>query len=253
MTKIEMSVTNKSTDLVAQYGNRLRLIEQPLPVALQFEFKAGCHAYAVEVAEMDKEDRAKLLAQASERLFSSKVYQEKKDFITKLALLGDPKAHTLLRRFYETNDPELGDWCALAVLRSQLYLTEEFDGEHLFYIATGLGGKDNLMRESMVLLSDISEVFTQAQKAQIEKECRYQLQQLGGKVESIEVEDRYALLSLLVPLSIDISNLVQTLLNAVNEFEPLVWCPGTIDNRECYTKQDCLDMLEDFGNAEPDF
>lgn len=78
MTNIEMSVTNKSTDLVAQYGDRLRLIEQPLPITLQFEFKAGCHAYAVEVAELDEEERAELLTQASERLFSSKAYQEKK-------------------------------------------------------------------------------------------------------------------------------------------------------------------------------
>lgn len=253
MTNIDMSITDKSTDLVAQYGDRFRLIEQPLPVELHFEFKAGCHAYAIEVAEMDEEERTELLKQASERLFCSEDFQEKKDYITKLALLGDPKAHTLLRRFHETNDPELGDWCALAVLRSQLDLTEEFDGEDLVYVATGLGGKDNLMRESMVLLSDTAEVFTQAQKGQIEKECRYQLQQMGGKVETIEVEDRYALLSILVPLSLDVHVMVNTLLNAINEFEPLVWCPGTIDNREFFTKQDCLDLLEDFSDTEPDF
>ena len=186
-------------------------------------------------------------------MFSSEEYQEKKNILTQLSLLGNPKGHTLLQKFLSQNDPELGEWCALALLHSQMYLTEVFEGENYVYIATGLGGKNNLMRESMVLLAANYVYFSDKQRSLIEKECRFQMERMGGQVESLVIRDRYALLSLLKPLSISVVDMANTLLSAINEFETVVQCPGSISNAEYYTEEDCLGMVDYYLEPEPDF
>ena len=177
---------------------------------------------------------------------------EKKYALLMLATSKNVKAFRLLKEFVE-NDPDirLREWAGLALMDCQISLESELSGEQQIYISTGLGGKGEKLRFSILLLiANKKATFEDYQKHVIERESADVFEQYDCELETMEIADRYVLLSLLIPFQADIQNIMGKIIVECNQYGDFLSTTYTVTNVQELTEEHALQILEQDENAD---
>lgn len=177
---------------------------------------------------------------------------EKKYALLMLATSKNVKAFRLLKEFVE-NDPDirLREWAGLALMDCQISLESELSGEQQIYISTGLGGKGEKLRFStLLLIANKKATFEDYQKHVIERESADVFEQYDCELETMEIADRYVLLSLLIPFQADIQNIMGKIIVECNQYGDFLSTTYTVTNVQELTEEHALQILEQDENAD---
>lgn len=132
----------------------------------------------------------------------------------------------------------------MARMGCRLNLIEDFTGDNMIFVASGLGGDGYRIRFNLVLLSCLDRPFSDFERGMIEKECRYHLERFSGQLDNLEIAHQYARLVFLLPVAESPGRFLEDLLASVNEFRPLVSCPDTISSEEYFSQERCIELVE---------
>ena len=170
---------------------------------------------------------------------------EKKYSLLMLATSKNVKAFRLLQEFVE-NDPDIAlrEWASLALMDCQISLESELSGEQQIYISTGLGGKDEKLRFSILfLIANKQTVFEDYQKHVIERESADIFEQNNCELETMQIGDRFVLLKLLIPFRSDIPQILGKVIVECNQYGNFLSTTYTVTNVQELTEKDAYEIL----------
>ena len=223
---------------------KIQIIEQPIPMQLQFEFATEYQRLSPSVHDLNENDLNCFVDKAIQRLYYSKDRAEKRDLLTVLSSIKLPRVFEVLKDFIDYGDRSLREWATMARMGCRLNLIEDFTGDNMIFVASGLGGDGDLIRYNLVLLNCLDRPFSDFERGMIDKECRYHLDRFSGKMDSLEITDQYARLVFLLPVVKSPGRFLNDLLASINEFHSLVSCPDTISSEEYFTSGKCVELFE---------
>ncbi len=176
---------------------------------------------------------------------------EKKHALLILATSKNVKAFRLLKDFVN-NDPDISlrEWASLALMDCQISLESELSGEQQVYISTGLGGKGEKIRFSVVfLIADKHKVFEDYQKHVIERESAYIIERHDCELEYLQIEDRFVLMKLLIPFRANIQTVLAGIITECNQYGDFLSRSFTVTNMQELNEYDALEMLSKHENV----
>jgi hypothetical protein len=143
---------------------------------------------------------------------------EQKVKLVMLSALDSVEAYRGLEKYRnEAESEELKAWGILALQQSRMILESGLMGENQVFISTGLGGKNNKLRYFMVFPYEQVPLETTQQKI-LESELKFFVEKFGGEAEQIEILERYALLTALIPIKAPIPNFIEEFMEECNQF-----------------------------------
>ncbi len=141
--------------------------------------------------------------------------------LIRLAKSERAEAYKAIARYREhAPNKKLKAWATLAMQECRMVLESELLDENFpVFISTGLGGKGKSIRFFMViLLKDLTGVYTQIQKKLVRTELEFQLKENDGELESIRFVGCYAICSFLYPLRSQLQPLISNVMNECNQY-----------------------------------
>lgn len=143
---------------------------------------------------------------------------KKKLLLCTLASIDDPKYFRAIETFKENAPEELKDWTTLALQESKMLLESSLLDTKQLYISTGLGGKGESLRFFAAIINKTGTPFDSAQREIIEKEFDFQFRQQNGEIEEIEFNDKYAQIMCLLPLELNVGDVVKGAVKECNTY-----------------------------------
>jgi hypothetical protein len=144
--------------------------------------------------------------------------EQKKHSVVLMAVSGTVKALRRLEACAGEAQGELAEWLRLAISEVSVRLQTELLGEPHMLIASGLGGKDGMMRFFTLFGSNGNVPFEDYQRRLIEKEFAYILTEEKCEIELLKVEECHVELLFLVPVAAAFFAILSRLIGECNEY-----------------------------------
>ncbi|MDR2009836.1 MAG: hypothetical protein LBQ22_05075 [Bacteroidales bacterium] len=190
----------------------IRIIETNVDSDIQIEFFETLQK--IEITENNIDPKA-LYAE----LFLNTVdIERKKEVLAILTVLGEVESFRLLETYLKKTTPELKSWAFLAYQQARLLLESKLlNKDSIIYVASGLGGKDHKLRYIFALFAKENNI-NETQKNIIKGEIEYSLKKNDGIIENILFKDKFVLCTILVPLYINLVELIQNMTEEINQY-----------------------------------
>ena len=131
----------------------------------------------------------------------------------------------------------------MALMESRISLESELSDEKQVYISTGLGGRGEKLRFYMMFPAKEDAPFDPLQRQIIEREFPYYLQSDNCEVERLTIHDVYVDLVALVPVRLNIKELLDKIINECNLYGNFLYDSYTITNVKELTEEEVRDVL----------
>jgi hypothetical protein len=220
----------------------VHVLEQRIPIEIQMEYFHNSNQLRNDTyAEIDDAT----LDTYKEMLHSDTIdVSQKKRILTTLAICKQAKAFRILEEFTGENpDAEIADWALMALMESSISLEADILEERQIYISTGLGGKGKKLR-FYALLTAKTPPFIDYQKQVIEKEFAYFQTKIDYEIERINIEDLYAEILILVPLNMDIKEILSDILCECNQYGEFINEIITVTNVKELSQQEIQEICD---------
>lgn len=181
-----------------------------------------------------------------ELLSTTTSIERKKEILTLLVTFGEVDSYRLIEKYLEHPDNEIKTWTYIAYQQAKMFLESKLLEESKIYIASGLGGKAHRLRYSFALSTN-QDSFNKYQKDIIKGELSYFFKKEDCILEDIYYEQQYAIATALIPIHIDLIDLLQSILKEINEYGNFVNPNVFITNEK---KIELDDIKDAFDNSE---
>ncbi len=196
---------------------KMNILDRQIPLEFQMEY--------METAEKISEDSKGIINSKdkntaeilSKKLTNSTDESGQRKLLIILAKLKDVKAFRVIENFEKQSIGDMKNWAYLALKEARMSLESFFLEENSVLVASGLGGKGNLLRFFVVFVNQGEIPFTDIQKKQLEKELQFHTEETLGELESVEFSDRFAKILILLPLNLSLKNFFKKILHSCNE------------------------------------
>ncbi|MDR0537822.1 MAG: hypothetical protein LBH04_07270 [Tannerellaceae bacterium] len=236
---------NKSIFSLAPFNKTnapISIFEQRVPVEVQMEYFSYSNKLRNEKVQISDEDCQSFGEQIRDE---EKTLEQKRYMLSALAVSGKPQAFRILEEYTSLNlAPEIANWAYMAFMESRITLESELLEERHIYISTGLGGKDNKLRFFVLLLSKDRQPFLDFQKQIIQTEFEYNLTQKDCELERIDISDTYVELLVLIPLNIDIKDILDNIIIECNQYGNFISDTITITNVKELDQEEILKICQ---------
>ncbi len=166
------------------------------------------------------------------------LFDRKKEILSTLTISGDVAIYRMIEKYLkETTDESLKAWSYLAYKQAEIFLEAKLTNESNIYIASGLGGLNHRLRYSFVLAATESKC-SNSQKNIISGELEYFIKKNDGIIENIEFEFNYTICTCLVPIYIDIVDLIKIIIFEINIYGNFLQESVFITNEKLIEKKD---------------
>lgn len=166
----------------------------------------------------------------------------KKQVLARLASMHDVSAYRAIELYQKNVEPELRDWCMLALQESRMNLESHLLEENQVFISTGLGGRDGKLRYFVVLIARNREVFTDIQLRIIKSEFPEVLKKYDAEIEDFNASGYLATFQLLLPIQHPVKQVFSEGIIEVNQFGDFLRDTCIVTN----VKTLGFDEIEDF-------
>ena len=179
-------------------------------------------------------------------LFSPDVpIDRKKKSLSLLASIPDVGAYRAIET-YHSNPPdvELLNWSSMALVSSRIILSSDLSGQQQIYVSSGLGGLEKKLRFFALFASKERQIFTEFQREVVEREFRFQLQQVDVDIEKFEIRKNYFTILMLQPFDVDVQSNIDAAVNECNEYGNFLDKEYLFTNIKTLSEQEIQALLE---------
>lgn len=202
----------KVRQLALNNPENIRIIETNVDSAIQIEFFEKLQK--IQFTKKDIEPKNIYL----ELIEKNTNLDRKKEILATLTMLGEVESFRLLEEYLKNPDEELKSWAYIAYQQARLVLESKLlNEESIIYIASGLGGKDHKLRYIFALFLK-EQTINDYQKNIIKGEVEYYLKKNDSVIENIEYNGKYTLCTALVPLYVNLVELIQKITEEINQY-----------------------------------
>ncbi len=143
--------------------------------------------------------------------------KRKKEIIASLVVIGEVESFRIIESYLEKAKKELKTWTFLACQQAKMFLESKLLEETKIYIASGMGGKDHRLRYSFAIYTD-NDSFSKYQTDIVKGELQYFFKKEDCILEQIYFDGKFAIATCLVPVFVDLVNLLQKVLDEINQY-----------------------------------
>lgn len=153
------------------------------------------------------------------KLFSPDVdIEDKRFYLSSLATYIDVASFRAIETYHKCPlDIELTNWSALALAESKLALNAELSGEKQFFVSTGLGGKDGMLRYFCILAKKDRSEFAKLERKILEDELIFSFEKDNILIECLDFKSNYLKLFILCDLNKDPYDKIESVIKECNE------------------------------------
>lgn len=221
------------------------VLEHRVPVEQQMAYFKYSDHIRKEIGEMSDHDYESYSADLQDAELSG---EEKKRVLSILASSKQVRAYRLLEQYVQHPNPELVNWAYMALMESRITLESELSGEKQVYISTGLGGKGQKLRFYVLIISFEGTSFLDYQRRIIEKEFKYALPKEDCEIERLTIGDKYVELVFLVPVKVDIKEMLEEVIHECNLYGNFLSEIFTITNVKELRPEEVRQIVDRYGH-----
>lgn len=249
--KEDGDVFKKFRESFTRMEGHFHILEQKIPVEIQMEY----FKYSEKVRRETKRpypfsdsdcELAFAMLEVSEELNR----EQKRHFLTFLAISRNIHAYRLLEKYALKADPEVADWAYMALMESRISLESELSDEKQIYISTGLGGKGEKLRFYVLMLSHDRQRFQEYQRQVIEREFAYYLPKVDCEIERLTIGEQYVELVFLIPVRADIKETLDRVINECNQYGNFLSDIFTITNVKELSEEEIAEIVNSNGDSK---
>ena len=168
---------------------------------------------------------------------------DKKKTLTLLAHLGTISAYRQIENYYESGDPEVKPWAALALQECRMFLESTLLDMSTGFIASGLGGLKDKMRFYSLLLPMTDMRFSAAQHEIMRTELECVAKDLNCNVENLFPADTFLGLTALVSNDVAVGTFIETAIQQSNASDNFVFEHYYVTNQNIPDEAEIKDII----------
>jgi hypothetical protein len=224
---------------------KFHILEHRVPVEQQMDYFKYSDRIKKEMRHIDDLGIEKAFSRLND---NGLLVEEKKRILSILAVSKQVKAYRILEEYVRNAAAEIVNWAYMALMESRITLESELSGERHVYISTGLGGKGGKLRFYVLILSLNGFTFLDYQHKVIEKEFNYALTGNDCEIERLTVGDKYVELVFLVPIKLNVKQLLENIIKECNVYGNFLSEIYTITNVKEMDRFEVERIVEQYGN-----
>lgn len=232
---------DKLKEMAGQNSANINILQEQIDVKLQM-------AYFKMAKDIKKDmDKDYDYLQDVDKLYDPETPEEdKKKLICQLASFENVAYYRALEKYKEYADKNLKSWVTLGIQESRMLLESGLLDEKQLFVSTGLGGKGSKLRYFVVLINNDEAAYSDVQQDLIRKEFAYSIDKNGGELEEVEFDNKFAMLTCLLPLEKPVQEILSNTTKECNSFGEFIDENFLITNVK---KMDAVEIQE-FLNAQ---
>jgi hypothetical protein len=207
---------DKLKELVGDNAANINILQEEIDVALQMEYFRLAKKIKKEI-DPDKDYLIDV-----EQLYNPETTNAtRRKIICILASFEKVEYYRALEKFHEHANEEIKPWVTLALQESRMLLESSLLDEKQLFVSTGLGGKGIKLRYFVALINAKGREYSPTQQNLVKNELNYALQQGNGELEEINFEEKFALVTYLLPIDKPVQQILIKFIkecNAIGEF-----------------------------------
>ncbi len=227
----------KMREIALQNPDNIRIIETSVDSEIQIEFFETLQRIA------DNEEEYDATALYNELVCKETAVERKKDILALLTSIGEVETYRLLEDYLKVADDEIKTWAFLACQQGRMFLESKLLEESKIYIASGLGGSEHRLRY-VFAFSARKDELSASQKNMVKGEIDYFLKKNDSIIESFEFNEGYSICTALVPIYIDLVDLIQEIVGEINQFGDFLRENVFITNEKSIGASDLKNIFE---------
>ena len=233
------NIQDKLQEFFRQLPDNFSILEEQVDVDVQMKYFEQAKS---QNRDFDIED---ILARKDE-LYSEEIdIKTKKELLILLAGIDNPEAFRIIEKYKtDIKQAELYDWACIAYHESKMLLESSLLEQNQVFISTGMGGRGNLLRYFVVIISENEKEFSETQKKLITGEVEYSLKKYNAEIEESNFVDKYATLTCLIPLEAPIKDIFQSAIDECNELGNFIGENFIVTNVKKLTVKEIDEFLE---------
>lgn len=202
----------KMRDLAINHPEKIVIVETKVEPDIQIEFFET-------IKKVEKKiDKSLTPEDYKKELYDTDVTNDrKKEVLSILVVMGEVESFRLIEEYLGVVEKELKNWTFLACQQAKMFLESRLLEETKIYIASGMGGKDHRLRYSFALYTK-NKLFSDYQKNTIEGEIKYFFGKEDCLLEEISYHESYVIATCLVPIYLDLVELLKNVLDEINQY-----------------------------------
>ena len=186
-----------------------------------------------------------IVLEQAPQLFSDQLtLEQKKELIANLAIIDKIEAHNFLKQYIENPDPQLTDWASVALQENTARLQSALLNEPQLIITSTLGGKNNKLRYFAIVYTKNFTPLQDWQTQLIEKELNFAFDKTGVELEQIQFGQFFANLVLLVPLDVELYQILTNTITKINELGDFLEQNPIINTDKIFSIDETKNYLE---------
>lgn len=204
------SLRDKIKEFLKDLPGKYTILEERIPVDIQLAY--------FDFTRKIKENLDKNIVLDESVMLSNPDYSlnDKKVLLAKLASLAEVEAYRVIEKYAKNADHGLEHWSKLALLESRMLLESFLTDQGQVLIASGLGGKNGLLRYFFVGFTKENLALSDAQKKVINNEFESIISNQDGEIEELEFNETYFKLTCLLPVKSEIHELFKKIVRECN-------------------------------------
>ena len=225
--------------LLGDKKNSLRVMERQVDIEIQMAYFEKSKEIKSKLPDLD------VALIDSEALFDEDAHIEtKRKVLNMLAAFEDVKCFRILEKYQENPDKALNDWSYLAYQESLMKMESSLSDEERVYISSGLGGRGDMLRYFVVMLSnDFVREFKPNEQELIVNELKYQFKRQNAELEEYNFYSSYLMFTCLISINVGISDLFNETVKQVNEFGSVLHDSFLITNVKKMTVEEVEELV----------
>ncbi len=233
-------VYNKIQDLLNNGNATISILEDQIDIDLQVEYFK--HSKKV----LKKLDKNLALSDKELLLDEETSLDKKKEILSSLAKIDNPEAYRAIELYKETAGEDLIQWSTLALQESKMVLETSLLGKAPIFISTGLGGQGDKLRYFLVLIGKEDKFIEKWQEDLVVKELDYAISEKEGVLEEVIMDHDKFLVTLLLPIKINIKDTLSRVVNECNEFGNFLMNSFIVTNVKKLEKEEIQKMVDNY-------
>lgn len=212
---MEDELFDKLQNISGKIPERFNILEEEIDVKLQLAY----FKFSNKVKKTAKKDDITFDLENLPSLTSDELNTEdKKELLIKYASIDDPKAYRIIETYTKKPDAEIYHWSLLALQESKMLIESSLLDENQVFISTGLGGRGNMLRYFVVLIGENISQYEEFQQKMIKSEFDFALKNSKSELEHVNFEEKYALMTALIPFDVKFHNVLKSALEECNQY-----------------------------------
>lgn len=239
---MEDELFDKLQNMSGKIPGRFNILEEEIDVKLQLAYFKFSNKVKKEAKKNKEEFNLEGLPLLDDEALS---IDDKKELLVKLASIDDAKAYRILEEYSKEKDQELYHWSLLALQESKMLIESSLLDENQVFISTGLGGRGDMLRYFIVLIGDNIEFYEDFQQKMIRSEFDFALKNNESELEQINFEEKYALMTALIPFQVKFQQVFKTALNECNQYGGFLQKNFLVTNVKKLTLSEVKEIVEE--------